>query len=87
MADTEDQKDKEQKFCGIIQQTISVSTCPLKHGVCMWRHRNSGECQYTDTELTAEEFCSRVGLEVPSNAELEEIRNTIVSVLKNHPKL
>lgn len=76
----------EQKFCGVIQSFISVNTCPLKKGMCMWRHRKTGECMCTDEELTPAEFCARVGLDVPSNTELQEIRSAILAALKGDLK-
>jgi hypothetical protein len=60
-------------FCVAIQREICVTTCPLTKGACLWQHRKTQHCKYTPEELTADEFCARVGLTPPDKEQQAEI--------------
>lgn len=70
-------------YCGPLQKRILVSTCPLVKRSCMWQHRLSQKCCYTQDELSPDEFCSRVGLPPPTSGEVELRKTQIVQAVKD----
>lgn len=65
--DYDDQVPKEGgTFCGVLNQQLAVSTCPLPKGACMWKHRLHGACAFTQDPISSYEFARRVGLPVLS---------------------
>jgi hypothetical protein len=63
--DHDDQLPKEGgTFCGVIQQQLAVSQCPLPKNTCMWKHRMHGGCVFTQTPITSGEYARLVGLPV-----------------------
>jgi len=63
--DHDDQLPKEGgTFCGVIQQQLAVSRCPLAKGSCMWQHRLHGGCTFAQTPIPSHEYARRVGLPV-----------------------
>ncbi len=49
-------------FCGVLGQPLATAFCPLKHGVCMWKHRATGQCKFTNETLNPHQFAALVGL-------------------------
>lgn len=49
-------------FCIAIKVEIPVPACPLPKGRCMWQHRESHDCSYTEQEMTVEQFSQHVGM-------------------------
>lgn len=47
-------------YCIAIQKELLVSVCPLGVGQCLWQHRTTHHCKYTERELTTEEFSTLV---------------------------
>ena len=74
-------------YCGPLQQRILVSTCPLPKGACMWQHRETLKCQFTQDELTPGEFCARVGLPSASAGEVELRKTQILQALRDSQKM
>lgn len=57
-----DKIERPPIYCGVVQAQLTVSSCPLMKGSCMWKHRSHGGCMFTTDDLTPEEFALRVGL-------------------------
>ena len=51
-------------FCGVLNQQLAVSTCPLPKDACMWKHRLHGACMFTQDPISTHDFARRVGLPV-----------------------
>jgi len=53
-------------FCAVIQQRIVTAYCPLPLGACMWKHRLSGACTYSEEFANSKPlpsvFAAHVGL-------------------------
>ena len=64
-------------FCIAVEAELVISTCPLRAGACLWQHRKTEQCKYTSEEQTVEEYCARVGAELPTDAERTEISASI----------
>jgi hypothetical protein len=64
-------------FCIVVDREVVLSayTCPLPKGNCYWAHRRTGQCRYTDQDLTPEQFAERVGTTVPTDAEIQAFTN------------
>lgn len=60
-------------FCIAIQKSLPGLKCPLDKGHCYWQHRLTKDCKYTTDELAVAEFCSLVGLQVPSAEEQSQL--------------
>ncbi len=63
-------------FCVLIQDTLIVSTCPLRQGRCYWQHAQTNICKYSQLDadsLTVEEFCQRTGRDLPTDSERVEL--------------
>jgi len=69
-------------FCGVLGQRIIVSTCPLPKGSCMWKHRRTGQCTYTEDELSPATFAARVGAETPGPDVVNNLRQQLRAVLQ-----
>jgi hypothetical protein len=82
---TEEQIPEEERgaFCGVIQQQLVVSSCPLMKGTCMWKNRLHGRCTYTTEELTTEEFTQRVGLPPLEPAVVNILRSSLKHKISN----
>lgn len=48
-------------YCVAVQADIAVPVCPLAKGKCMWQHRQTHVCCYTNQEMTVDQFCTMVG--------------------------
>lgn len=60
---TDEETDvKTGTFCGVVGKPLVVTICPLGEGQCMWRHRETGHCRFTNKSVTVQEFSKRVGL-------------------------
>jgi hypothetical protein len=68
-------------FCVHTQTELVVSTCPLRKGRCYWQHRETKTCKYTTDTLSFEEYCLRVGTQLPSEQEKQLIFNNLKSAL------
>jgi hypothetical protein len=64
-------------FCGVIGHQLLVSSCPLNDGRCMWKHRKTGMCAYTNLSLNAHEFAEHVGLPPLDAAAVNIIRSSL----------
>ena len=71
-------------FCVAINADIVVATCPLKKGACYWQHRKTNLCRYTNDELSIEEFCSRVGAQVPTEEHKCKLVNDIRTAVSSN---
>lgn len=69
--------------CGVIGKVLVVSVCPLKPGECMFQHRVTHVCRYTEAELSPEEFNKRVGLAEQDPKQLQEVRQQILLAVKH----
>ena len=69
-------------YCTLINDNISVATCPLAAGTCMWRHRETGLCVFTYSELTVESYCDRVGLDPMTAAEFQDVKSAMLDALR-----
>ena len=74
--------DNVGAYCGVLQQRILVSTCPLPKGQCMWQDRITKVCRYTQNELTPVEFAQRVNLPLPTSAEVELRKTKIIHAVR-----
>lgn len=70
-------------YCGVLQQRILVSTCPLPKGQCMWQDRVTKLCRYTQDELTPVEFAQRVSLPPPSSGDVELRKTKIIHAVRD----
>lgn len=75
-------KVKVGTFCGAIQKQILVATCPLRKGACMWQHRDTKLCCYTEGDLDPEAFAAKVGCDPLSEPDLESLKAKIVMEFK-----
>lgn len=70
-------------FCGVIQRQLLSATCPLPKGTCMWKHRATGLCEYTEKELSPQEFAALVGLPTPSTEVVNSLSQQLQTRLKS----
>lgn len=72
-------------FCAVIQKNLVVAVCPLPAGVCTWKHRHTGVCQYdpTATDLKAGDLATRVGLPQPSEAQISQLKTDLHDAIKD----
>lgn len=67
----------ESVDCAIVGARLSVPKCPLRKGLCMWRHRENGSCMYKrDFEgnpPSPVEFANLVGEVVPKPDTVERV--------------
>lgn len=69
-------------FCTCIKKFVP-DVCPLEKGECMWQHRETKKCCFTEKSLTAEEYCILVGQEKPTAETLIAQREKLISFLQN----
>ena len=62
--------------CPLIKKELSISICPVTH--CMWRHSESGDCCYTEQDLTVEEYCSRCAKERIEDDQIELLKQKVM---------
>ena len=66
-------------YCGVIHKQLTVPFCPLENTQCMWKHRLTGQCKYSEefanSDFTPVEFVALVGL--------PPIDSTVVNILRN----
>ncbi|MNL38655.1 hypothetical protein D3C87_1608840 [compost metagenome] len=65
--------------CVVIEREIAVSVCPLPDGVCFWKHRLTGACQYDPQaeHLSASDLAAYVGAHPPTDAQVEATKQRI----------
>lgn len=73
--------------CAVVGADLCVPKCPLKKGLCMWRHRNSGACMYSKdfvvTPPSPVEFANLVGEVVPNPEVVERVTAKIRNRFKS----
>lgn len=47
-------------YCVAVEANLLVAVCPLRVGACMWQHRTTHHCKYTEQEISPEEFAALV---------------------------
>ena len=72
------------KFCAVIEQPINGVTCPLSHSPCVWAHRLTKECKYTENQgsLSPQQIAQLVGVSAPTDAEVQEVTERIRTFVK-----
>ncbi|QRE00087.1 hypothetical protein [Burkholderia phage BCSR5] len=73
---------KRGVFCGIIKRQLLVATCPLPKGSCVWKHRVTGQCKYTEADLTPVQYAELVGAKMPDHSELVQVRQIVFTEVK-----
>lgn len=75
----------EGLYCGVLQKRLTKildRQCPLKKPhKCMWVNVQTGKCAFS-TDVTVEKFCKRVGIEKPTDEELESRKAKLRILLK-----
>lgn len=74
-------------FCVVIHNQLAVSYCPLPNGTCMWKHRVSGRCMYSEdfaaTSFTPNDFATRVGLPTIPGEVVNIIKRTVIAKIRD----
>lgn len=74
-------------FCVVIQKQLAVSQCPLAGNSCIWKHRKTSRCTYSElfanSEFTPNEFAARVGLPSAEVSVLDIIRNSLADKIRS----
>jgi hypothetical protein len=72
-------------FCGVIERELTVEKCPLRAGACVWQHKLTGDCVYTETAsiITLTELSALVGVNKPTDQEVSEIKTEIKQRILN----
>lgn len=88
MSDTTDSSTSIRgTFCVVIDKQLAVSQCPLPNGACIWKHRKTGRCTYSEvfasSDFTANEFATRVGLPTPDSEALAIIKNSLADRIRH----
>lgn len=66
----------------MISKPLVVSNCPLPFGACTWKHRTTGQCKYTEKELTANELAALVGESPLPEEKAVEIKEELRAAIK-----
>ena len=69
-------------FCGIIKRNLKTSVCPLDAGHCIYQHRRTNECRFTNRDLEVDDYCVRVGQERPSDEQLEQQKEQLLELIR-----
>jgi hypothetical protein len=84
---TESTESTRGTYCVVIEKRLAVSQCPLPDGSCIWKHRKTGRCTYSEAfasnDFTANEFAARVGLPVPDSEALAIIKNSLADKIRH----
>jgi len=68
-------------FCIALEANIDTDRCPLAKGKCYWQHRETHECRYTEADLTPAEFCTHVGLPMPTPEASDKFKTDLRALL------
>lgn len=77
--------NKVGTYCIVIEKQIITSSCPLPTGTCIWKHRTTGTCKYDlaiSPGITPSALCERIGLELPTEAQLTSIKDGLLQAVK-----
>lgn len=75
---------KNKPFCVVIERRMATSTCPLRKGGCVWRHRKTGLCCYDPSAgvLEVSAIAKLVGAPIPTPEEQAQIREALLVAAK-----
>lgn len=76
--------NKVGTFCVIIQRQLAVPNCPLPKGVCVWKHRVTGQCKYDPSlsDINIIDLAKLVGLPIPSEDHLLQTKARLLNSIQ-----